>query len=59
MCLSKKDLSYLDLSDLLLNMWDYGNAPKNDEIIKKIPKMERFFAEKKRKHEYFDFEDIH
>ena len=57
MVLSKENFSYLDLPDLLLNIWDYGHCPKNDEIIKRYMEWNIFFAEKKWKPEYFDFED--
>ena len=35
MSLTKENFLYLDLPDLLLNIWDYGDVSPNDEIVKK------------------------
>ena len=57
MVLTKENFQYLDLPDLLLNIWDYGDASPENEIIKKYLQWCIDFAEKKMEKEYFDFQD--
>ena len=46
MVLTKENFQYLDLPDLLLNIWDYGDASPENEIIKKYLQWCIDFAEK-------------
>ena len=46
MSLTKENFQYLDLPDLLLNIWDYGVSRPNNDL-----------ARKQWKDEYFGFND--
>ena len=47
MVLSKENFSYLDLPDLLLNIWDYRCVDPSDKIVKQYLDWCIHFAEKK------------
>ena len=47
MVLKKENFQYLDLPDLLLNIWAYGDASPGNEIVKKYLQWCIDFAEKK------------
>ena len=57
MSLTKENVSYLDLPDLLLNIWDYGGSCPNDEIINQYLNWYIELAKKQWKDGYHNFND--